>query len=240
MNSKISIKYGNEKSQFGELHLPKTNSIGIICLLHGGFWKMPYGLEQFDEVAKVLLGMDYCVWNIEYRRTGETNYEWTNVFDDVKHAINKLIDIKNAHDNVNLNNIYVIGHSAGGHLAVWLNSQDIKVNVNKFIALSPILDLERAYYENSGDGSVERLLQGKPNEFPERYLYSSPIKLCKRNSSELIIHGKMDDYVPLEWSKLYHELFFTNSHLVELPNCGHMDFIDPKSDAFEVLKSNLI
>ena len=239
---KINIKYGNEMSQYGKLYIPKTNCIGVICLLHGGFWTMPYGLDQFDEVAVELFELGFCVWNIEYRRIGEKNHKWRDAFDDVISAINELNNIKNTYSSVALSNVFVAGHSAGGHLAIWLNSQNLKIEVKKFIGLSPILDLEMAYYENAGNGAVEKLLHGKPNEFQERYLYGSPIKLTTKNSSELIIHGKMDEYVPIKWSKFYYEKIrqLTDKvQLIELDSCGHMDFIDPKSNAFEILKSNL-
>ncbi len=239
---KTCIKYGKEKSQYGELYLHNSNCIGTVCLLHGGFWTMPYDLHQFDNIAIELLNMGFCVWNIEYRRIGEKNHKWRDVFDDTINAINELINIKNIYNQVNINNVFAVGHSAGGHLAIWLNSQDLKIDIKKFIGLSPILDLEIAYNENSGNGSVEKLLHGNPNEFPERYLFGSPIMLNTKNSSELIIHGKNDDYVPIKWSNLYHKKIkqlTDKSHLIELEACGHMDFIDPKSHAFDVLKSNL-
>ncbi len=236
------IKYGNEYSQYGELYLHDINCIGTVCLLHGGFWTMPYDLHQFDNVAFELFNLGFCVWNIEYRRIGEANHKWRDVFDDAINAINELNNIKNIYNHVNINNVFVVGHSAGGHLAIWLNSQDLKIDVKKFIGLSPILDLKIAYYENSGNGAVEKLLHGNPNEFPERYLFGSPIKLKRKNGSELIIHGDMDDYVPIKWSKSYHEKIrqFTDiSHLIELEACGHMDFIDSESNAFDILKSNI-
>jgi acetyl esterase/lipase len=240
---KINIKYGKEQFQYGELYIPYTNCIGTVCLLHGGFWTMPYSLDQFDGVAVELLKLGYCVWNIEYRRIGGIDYKWRDTFDDSINAVNELVNINSIYNQVNLSNVFVIGHSAGGHLAIWLNSQDLKINISKFIGLSPILDLENAFYKNSGNGSVEKLLHGKPDKFPERYLYSSPIKLCRKNSPELIIHGKMDEYIPIEWSELYYERvrqLTDKIHLIELDNCRHMDFIDPKSDAFAVLKTNLI
>ena len=239
---KMRIKYGDEKSQYGELYLHDSNCIGTVCLLHGGFWTMPYDLHQFDNVALELLNLGFCVWNIEYRRIGEINHKWGDVFDDAINAVNELINIKSIYNHVNLDNVIVVGHSAGGHLAIWLNSQDLNIDVKKFIGLSPILDLYIAFYENSGNGSVEKLLHGNPNEFPERYLFGSPIKLNRKNCPELIIHGKMDDSVPIKWSKLYHEKvrqLTDMSHLIELEACGHMDFIDPNSNAFDVLKSNI-
>ncbi|MFN8290746.1 MAG: alpha/beta hydrolase [Chitinophagaceae bacterium] len=238
---KVNINYGTEKSQYGELHIPnKDSSLGVICLLHGGFWTMPYGLDQFNKVVIEFLNLGYCLWNIEYRRIGEANLKWHDTFDDAVNATNHLINIKRDYDQLNIDNVYIVGHSAGGHLAVWLNSQNLKINVKKVIGLSPILDLETAYYENAGNGAVGKLLQGSPNEFPDRYLFGSPIKLNNKNSPEIIIHGNMDDAVPIKWSQLYNEKFSplaTSSKLIELKNCGHMDFIDPESNAFITLKA---
>lgn len=235
-----TIHYGKSASQFGHLYLPETSSRGIVCLLHGGFWKSAYGLDQFDGVAAALAGLNYCVWNIEYRRTGEPAYFWENPFTDVKNAINKLADIVKIHDSLNRIPVFVVGHSAGGHLALWLNSQELKADIQKFIALSPILDLETAFYENSGNGSVENLLQGSPNDFPERYQVTSPIRLSRKMKREEIIHGKLDEYIPADWSRRYHQHYPIHSDLIEIENCGHMEFIDPDSPAFEVLTSRLV
>lgn len=238
---RITIKYGHETSQFGELYLPKTRCIGVVCLLHGGFWTMPYSLEQFYEIADELSDLGYCVWNIEYRRIGEKNRKWTDTFDDVINGINEITNIKNTHKQIDSNAIFVVGHSAGGHLAIWLNSQRLKINVQKFIGLSPILDLEIAYYGNSGNGAVEKLLDGKPDKFPERYLYGSPINLPTKNSPELIIHGKLDKDVPIKWSEMYYDKMKLTGKvsLIELDYCGHMDFINPQSKAFDIVKSSL-
>lgn len=238
---KITIQYGPEQSQFGELYMPKGNPLGVICLLHGGFWTMPYGLDQFNDVAQALAAMGYCVWNIEYRRIGEPNYAWPQTLDDAKDAVNKLIDIGKAYA-IDVKDVVVVGHSAGGHLAIWLNTQDLKISIKRYVGLAPILDLETAHYAHSGNGAVEKLIQGRPDEFPGRYLNSSPGKLTRRNNYELIIHGEKDEYIPLQWSRLYYESvkkFTSNTHLIELDDCGHMDFIDPDSHAFEILKSNL-
>lgn len=239
---KVTIRYGNEKSQYGELYLPGKNCTGTVCLLHGGFWTMPHNLNQFDDVAAELIKSGYCVWNIEYRRTGETKYKWSDPFQDTITAINELVNIKKAYNNINLDNVIVLGHSAGGQLSIWLNSQELMIDVQKFIGLSPILDLETAYYANTGNGCVERLLQGRPGEVPERYSYCSPILQSKKKNQELIIHGKNDEYIPIEWSRSYHEetrQLAIQPELIELENCGHMDFIDIKSNAFEVIKLKL-
>ena len=114
MNNKIRINYGNSKSQFCELYLPKIECRGTVCLLHGGFWAMPYGVDQFDDVSLLLSKIGYCVWNVEYRRVGESAYNWENVFDDALAAVNKLPEVKKLYPILDLDHVYIVGHSAGG------------------------------------------------------------------------------------------------------------------------------
>lgn len=233
----MRINYGNSQSQFCELYLPEKACKGTVCLLHGGFWSMPYGLEQFDDVSQCLSQHGYCVWNIEYRRSGEVGYDWKHAFEDAVTAVNELIEVKKSVSQLDLDNVYVMGHSAGGHLAIWLNSQTLKVPIKKSIGLAPILDLNLAYIENAGNRAVEKLLMGSPTEFPERYDYGSPILQDNKNNSELIIHGVDDDYVPIEWSESYFESAIKQTYvdLIKLSNCGHMDFLDISSVAFQTI-----
>lgn len=243
MNNRIRISYGDSKSQFCELYLPKTKCRGTVCLLHGGFWSMPYGLDQFDDVSLLLSKLGYCVWNVEYRRVGESAYQWENAFEDALAAVNELPEVKKLYSVIDLNHVYVVGHSAGGHLGLWLNTQALKVKIRKYIGLAPILDLKLAYSENAGNGAVGKLLMGSPDEYSERYIYSSPIQKRDKNGSELIIHGVGDEYVPIEWSERYcEELKKSNSYtaLIKLKDCGHMDFIDTSSEALKTVVENLI
>ena len=67
------------------------------------------------------LGIDlalrgFAAWNIEYRRVGQPGGGWPGMFEDVSAAIDHLADV----EQVDASRVATCGHSAGGHLALWL------------------------------------------------------------------------------------------------------------------------
>jgi acetyl esterase/lipase len=231
-----TIKYGEHQSQIGDLYFPSEDCLGTICLLHGGFWKMPYDKSQLNEISNALSSIGYCVWNIEYRRTGEYERIWSDTFDDAVTSIQFLRTLKRTYPNINIDNVIVAGHSAGGHLALWLSTQEIGVPCSKFIGLAPILDLKVAFYENAGGDSVLRLIEGSPQEYPERYKKVSPIELINQARDQIILHGIEDEDVPIEWSRRYINVakeHGRNFEISEIDKCGHMEFLEPQSIAFQ-------
>lgn len=237
---KIKIAYGSKPSQFGELYLPDGICKGAVCLMHGGFWAMPYDLSQFDAVARALCASGYCVWNIEYTRVGEPKRHWQDTFNDVIAAVNALESIATQYKSINLEDLTIVGHSAGGQLALWLNAIDLHLKVKKMIGLAPILDLTLGYEQKLGNRVIETLLDSTPEEHPERFKAYSPIHLIQKKGAEVIIHGLQDDYIPVEWSRDYAELMnkeCEQTELIELDSSGHMDFIDPESVAFKTMLS---
>lgn len=235
---KMTYAYGAGPSQFGELHVPEGSSRGTICLFHGGFWKVPYDLMQMNDMATHLTNLGYHVWNIEYTRVGEEGRAWQDTFDDAIKAINHLKVIKDEHAALNLDHVVVAGHSAGGHLAIWLGSRSLEVEVTRFIGLAPVLDLELAHDENTSQGVVAALMGGTPKDNPQRYMEYSPLQLIDHSREHVVIHGADDADVPVNWSRCYvaaAKMERTGLDLVtyiEVPDAGHMDFLDPSSQAF--------
>lgn len=78
-----TIRYGSAPGQEGDLLLPSTSRPPVICLLHGGFWRMPYGRDQMTDVARDLAARGFAVWNLEYRRVGAPGGGWPGTLDDV-------------------------------------------------------------------------------------------------------------------------------------------------------------
>jgi len=63
-----TVQYGPSDSHVGDLYLPTVVLPPVVCLLHGGFWRMPFGRDEFSPVAIDLATRGFAVWNIEYRR----------------------------------------------------------------------------------------------------------------------------------------------------------------------------
>jgi len=235
--------YGSQSSQEGDLYLPSVLPCPILCLLHGGFWRMPYGRDELTLVAKDLASRGYAVWNVEYRRLGAPGGGWPGTFDDVASAIDYLAILEADGIDLDLKHVIVAGHSAGGQLALWIAAQNksggafarTRVHPVAAVGLAPISDLASACRLGVGKGAVREFLGGLPSLHPDRYAATSPIQLLPLGVNQLIIHGVRDEALPVDLSRKYVETARKsgdNIEFVELPDAGHMDFLDPTSKAY--------
>jgi acetyl esterase/lipase len=122
------IHYGPAASQVAELFLPPTTKasrgpLPVVVLLHGGcFLKQYEGFPQTSTLAADLAGRGYAVWNLEYRKLGEAGAGYPGTFQDVATGIDALRAQAPKYD-LDLNRVIAVGHSAGGHLALWAASR---------------------------------------------------------------------------------------------------------------------
>ncbi len=142
-----------------------------------------------------------------------------------------------------------MGHSAGGHLALWLAGLGRVVRespiytihslpLHAAISLAGVADLRLASELRLSDGVTDELLGGKSNERPERYAAASPIELLPFGVSQYLLHGTDDNTVPFEMSQRYYETARAtgdNVELTALPGTGHFELIDPESNAWSRL-----
>lgn len=245
-------KYGSDPSQEGDLFLPQGKPLATLCLFHGGFWLMPYGRDQMTEVAQNLARQGFAVWNIGYRRIGEEGGAWPGTFDDAIASINHLQRLCEQYQIPGDTKIVLIGHSAGGQLAIWTGKQNdldksvhatLHVKPDLLVGLAPVIDLVKTFEEQLGRQSVLHLLKGTPDEIPERYALYDPMQFSPGRIPQLIVHGKGDDVLPVQWSRDYVERVGSAGseiELIEISGGGHMDFIDSKSPAITALTDFLI
>jgi acetyl esterase/lipase len=237
-----TLMYSSESSQNGDLYLPLGPKSPVVCLLHGGFWKMPYGRDQLSSVAFDLASRGYAVWNIEYRRLGAPGGGWPGTLCDVALAIDYLATLAGEGIDLDLDRVIVAGHSAGGHLALWSATRHkphglfprMRVLPLAAVGLAPICDLATAWECRIGGGIVSELLGGTPTEYPDRYAAASPIQLLPLGTKHAVIHGAKDEVVPIHQSRTYVDAAKASGdtvEFVELPHAGHMDFVDTLSEA---------
>ena len=111
------IAYGDHPDQVGNLHLPLGEGPWpTVVLVHGGFWKWGWDRTLMTRLAHDLANRGFAVWNIEYRRVGQEGGGWPGTFEDVAAAVDGIAGL----DGVDAGRVVTIGHSAGGHLALWL------------------------------------------------------------------------------------------------------------------------
>lgn len=230
-------KYGNDEYQIGDLYIPKKTSKGTVCLLHGGFWKMPYDKNQLTEIAKKLVENNFSVWNIEYRRVGYIKSGYPEIFNDVVDAINQLKKLSKKHENINLTPLYLAGHSAGGHLSLWLSNSEIykdKLDIypDIFIGLAPIVDLLKCYSSPDRKSFIHEFVGYTPEQNIEIYNKLSPIKLLPSKNKQIILHGEKDEILPITEINEYEQLANKNGSQIQflkIEDGTHMDFCDPDS-----------
>jgi len=241
-----TFHYGPHESQVGDLYLPAAPTPPVVCLLHGGFWRTPYGRDEFAPVAKDLVERGYAVWNIEYRRRGKPGGGWPGTLDDVAAAVDHLATLANDGIDLDLARVTVVGHSAGGHLALWVAARHqhalmrtpVRVQPIAAAGLAPVADLARTWALGAGTGAVDEFLGGSPSQYPERYACASPIEMLPLGIDQLVIHGAKDEALPVELSRRYAaaaQAAGDKVAYVELPDAGHMDFLDPGSQAHAAL-----
>ena len=240
----ITVAYGTSPSQVADLYLASADRTAIVGLLHGGFWRVPYGREELAPIAEDLAAHGFNVWNIEYRRIDEAGGGWPGTFLDVALALDHLALLAHEYPQLDVTRVAVAGHSAGGQLALGAASAagfaPSTVRPVAVAALAAVSDLECAYRLDSGRGAVRELLGGSPTQVPERYARVSPLRLLPLHVPQLILHGDADPALPPSMARDYVEAARRAGDAVrhiEIQRMGHMDYLDVRSQAHCALRN---
>jgi acetyl esterase/lipase len=248
-----SHRYGPHRSQRAELHLPRgAGPHPLMVVIHGGSWRTRYGKVVMRGLVADLVRRGWAAWNIEYRRLGNGG-GWPATFADVAAAIDHLVTLDAP---VDLARCSVLGHSAGGHLALWAASRGRvpagapghvdgapPVALRQAIVQAGVCDLAGAYVRWRG-GAARELMGGGPEEVPERYAAGDPIELVPADVPVLLVHGIVDEVASIELSRSYAESAAAAGGEVELVEIAgaagrHRAHIDPRSEAWAAVSSRL-
>ena len=223
-----SIAYGTDPLQYGLLWQAQNRSNkALIVLVHGGCWLNAYGVDHSFPMAAALSQAGYPVWSLEYRRTGDTGGGWPGSYEDIKLALGQLDLLQKQH--INTDEIILIGHSAGGHLALLAASELASINFKQVIGLAAITDISRyALGDNSCQQATKKFMAGMPNQQSNAYQSANLIYRTLPQSVTLM-QGDADQMVPLLQSQL------ADVKTQIIPGAGHFDWIHPGTPAFEKL-----
>jgi len=196
-------RYGTHADALIDLYLPAqpATDAPLAVLFHGGFWKAPYDRTHLRPMAVALRARGWAVALPEYRRVGgppglQGGYPAT--YDDALRAALALPALL-ARRGMQPRHTRIAGHSAGGHLALWLASQP-QVQADRVVALAPVADLRMAAAQNLGDGAVQALLGGPPEQEPAHYVATDVAERLSRHPGReiVIVHGQDDVQVPFD------------------------------------------
>jgi acetyl esterase/lipase len=230
------ITYGDDPSQFAELYRPDGPSRGVVVVIHGGFWKSAYDYTLGQPLARALVEDGWTAWNVEYRRVGNGGGT-PQTFDDVAAAIDALAEVEGLDTTV----VVTLGHSAGGHLAVWAAGRtDPGVAITHAVSQAGVLDLVTSEQMGLGDGAAAALLGHVPGPDDAQW---DPQQQIPLDVPVWCVHGVDDPIVPLSQSEEYvaaAQAAGAQAEIVRVPG-DHFVVIDPATEAWaatvEVLDS---
>lgn len=249
----LRASYGDAPQQFGELYLPDrsdaddaTLPFPVVMLIHGGCWLNGYGVDHARPLAGALRDAGVAVWSIEYRRIGDPGGGWPGTAEDVTAALARLAALARAQP-LDLERVVAVGHSAGGHLALWLGARSAAdaagpVRLRGVVGLAAISDpVTYATGTNDCQTATPHFLGGMPADAVDVYAAASPLALLPDAVETRLLHGAADSIVPTDQSTDFvgrADSIGTDASiwLLMIPGAGHFDMIHPGTIAFTALK----
>ncbi|MCI4063334.1 prolyl oligopeptidase family serine peptidase [Micromonospora sp. R77] len=234
----VTVAYGDRPDQLADLRRPAGSGPArpLVIVVHGGFWRAEYDRSHTGPMAAALAALGHPVAQVEYRRTGQPGGGWPGTLTDVLAGVAALPGLAAAAlpGRVSAAPPILVGHSAGGHLALYAAAQ-APATVGGVLALAPVADLAEAYRLDLDGGAVAALLGGGPAEVPDRYAATDPSALVPIRVRTVVVHGTLDRQVPIAMSRSWvaaARAAGSQATLVELPESEHFGLIAPGSSAW--------
>lgn len=248
------LPYGDGTSQFLDLFLPDSirDVQPIVLLVHGGCWQARFGLAQMGQFARALAQKGLVVANIAYRRLGNGG-GWPNTFLDVAAAADFLPTVATAY-RFRLGRTVAVGHSAGGHLALWLAARRfldptsvlytaVPQPIDAVVALAPIPDLVEGAHQKICDDAIFDLIGGSPDEVANRYRAGSPHFYLPLGIPHTHIVGEQDSIVPASYVETYvrkAQRAGDDATLFIVPDAAHFEIVLAGSGAWSTVTKEIL
>lgn len=244
------IPYGSDPLQFGDLRLPDgPGPHPVAILLHGGCWLAEHDLRYFGALGTALMKRGFATWNVEYRRIGNAGGGWPGTFLDVARGADAVRTLSVDY-GLDAGRVIAIGHSAGGHLALWLAARrqlapssevyvEDPIQLTGVLALAPAAHLARLHAEGTCEAAVGRLMGGSPAMHPDRYHDGSPVERLPLRVPQIVLVGRHDaTWRPI--GEAYHDLATRAGDQVALrvaPASGHFEMVVPSSTTWPLIEA---
>lgn len=244
------LAYGNDANQHGELRVPDgPGPHPVVVLIHGGCFKADYATaHDLAPMADALKLDGIASWNIEYPRLGDAGGGWPGTYLDVGHAVDYLRTLATRYP-LDLGRVVVVGHSAGGHLALWSAARrrvpaDSPLHMDDPLPIRGVIDLagpvdltaNTADYEAlCRDAVITKLVGGKPDDVPQHYAQASPARLLPLGIPQVVVVGQYEAFLPRPIAERYVRAAATagdDARLVVIPGAGHFELASPTSSAW--------
>jgi acetyl esterase/lipase len=251
------VSYGPDPLQFGELRLPKgSGPFPVAVVIHGGCWVSTFAtLQNTAALSDALRDAGVATWNVEYRRLDNPGGGWPGTFTDVGAAADRVRELA-AKYPLDLGRVISVGHSAGGHLALWLAArprlpassplyQASPLRLRAAVSLGGPGDLRGfgKYAQNiCGAPVIDQLMGGSPEAVSQRYKEGSPIELLPFGVRQLLIVGESDGVMPAQARDDYVAAARKSGDTADVAVVlgSHFEVIAPTSAAWPTVRDRIL
>ena len=246
----LTVAYGPRPDHLVDVRLPRgTGPAPLVVVVHGGFWSAEWDRAHAGPQSEGLADAGFVVATVEYHRVGMPGGGWPGTFDDVAAVADHVPRLVAAAVPGRVSPDVapvLVGHSAGGHLALWAAGRHrlpaaspwhrpSPVPLAGVVSLAGMADLVDAESRGLGDHAARALLGGRPDEVPDRYAAASPAQRLPLGVRTALVHGAVDPAVPVACSRTYALAAAQAGDdvlLHELQGVGHFELIDPLAAAW--------
>jgi acetyl esterase/lipase len=249
------IAYGASPAQVVDLFLPKGKGPHpVVVLIHGGCYLAEYqGLPQTSGIAADLARRGYAVWNVEYRKLGEPGAGYPGTFLDIADAIDR-IRAEAPRYHLDTAKVVALGHSAGGHLALWASARHRlpsssplwradPLPIRAVVSLGGIGDLKGqggVFAGACGAEPIPAIIGQATRENP--YADTSPAELLPLGARVVMISGAFDHVMPPFTGRAFVGKLRKagdGAEVMAIPDAGHYDVVIPTTEAWKVVATTL-
>jgi acetyl esterase/lipase len=240
-----TMRYGDAALQIVDVWVPAGKGpFPTVLMIHGGCWQSDVADRRImNWIADDLRKRGIAVWNIDYRGVDRDGGGYPGTFLDAAAAADALA-AHAAEYRLDLKRLVSVGHSAGGHLALWLAGRRnlpagsplraaAPITVRKVVSLGGLPDLEeQARPPGSGCG-MEIVAKISGGRFEE----TSVPRLAPLGVPQVLIDGMQDRIIPAHYAETYADKMRAKGDQVtvrRIDRTGHVELIAPETAAWKV------
>ena len=243
------VPYAKGDLHYADLWLPAGKGpFPVVLMVHGGCWQTDVAdLSIMNWAADDLAKRGIAVWNIEYRGVDRPGGGYPGTYQDVAAAADGLRRVAPLF-KLKADRVVVVGHSAGGHLGLWLAARpaipkysllrsERPLPIAAVVSLGGLPDLEREEARVDGPcGAAVKSMAGRKSETrPDRFRDTSPPAMAPFAARQFLVSGSDDAIAPPAVAASYARklgLKGIRPNIVTIKGEGHVELIAPDSAAW--------